>query len=80
MVGEEVMMLGVELERPQCGSNKEREAAKFPLLLNGSLMVLEGEKSRSNLERATTQPRTWKMIFTTQHLHFKFSSVVLILE
>ena len=80
MVGEEVMMLGVEFERPQCSSNKEREATKFPLLLNGSLMVLEGEKSRSNLERATSQPRTWKMIFTTQHLHFKFSSVVLILE
>ena len=76
MVRGEVMMLGVELERPQCGSNKEREASKFPLLLNGSLMVLEGEKSRSNLERATTQPRTWKMIFTIHHLDFRFSSVV----
>ena len=42
MVRGEVKMLGVELERPQCGSNKEREATKFPLLLNGSLMVLEG--------------------------------------
>ena len=40
MVGEEVIMLGVSLSWSQCGSNKEREAAKFPLLLNGSLMVL----------------------------------------